>query len=216
MKIDISQTAQRLPRVSWVQSTSESGLSRGTRRMRIYVISGAVLGALFGLGAPNGGWWVVALLGAGMAAKIARRRPEDGPYPMDDKPILVDQACTAWIERRANALYFCWALKGRRRRDSFELPLAEIAELQLGSFNEWFEHKGKLPAFESNVIVMPSADGTMFRLADHAGPRGDVARLHKILTQTFVERRDELLRRLQAEVRDQVRGPVSQEVPHSI
>lgn len=204
MKIEISQTWQGLPQVAWVQSTAENGETRGSRREKMMLIGGGILGFLFGISTGDPKLVFAGPLfgmGCAMAAIGHERKEQKGDNPRDQLPILHEQYCEARLERIGDELMFVYALKGKRFHDNFTVPLADVSELVLGSFNEWFGSKDGATQFaESFVIVMAGPTGNILRIADHAGGQAEMSELHGILSALFVEPRDRMLRALKAEI----------------
>jgi hypothetical protein len=218
MKMEVSQTAG-LPKVAWVQTTPETGRTVGGMQAQWTFIAFSVIGALIGL--YNGGdiaFMVVGAIGGCCFAlfAMAEHHKQHGPGANDNDPILAKQYCEAALVKRGGELMFIWSLKGKKMKDSFELPYADVSELVVGSFNEWFGGmKGGKRYHESRVIVMPLRDGRVFRLANHAGAQADVTRLHAMLTMHFIEPRDERLRALNSTAR-QAMGSSESGVPERL
>jgi hypothetical protein len=218
MKIEVSRSADGFPKVAWIQETSESGDTVGSRVKKWLMVLGLAGGFLWGWQANDARLMLVGPL-AGLIAVMALGgmvEKEKGPSPDDEEPILEKQYCEACIVRRNGVLMFSWSLKGKRMTGSFEIPLAEATELVVGGFNEWFGAKSGRRFHESLVIIMPMRDGHVLRLADHAGHQREIAELHAVLSQNFIEPRDALLRRDEAEKRARQGAGSQSGVPDSL
>jgi hypothetical protein len=219
MKMEISHSGG-LPKVAWVQETPETGATKGGQTDKYVIIGFVAIGAVVGL--FKGDFAFIFMLigaGAGLILSIiglAMHHKEHGQAADYYDPILTKQYCEAALVSRGGKLMFTWSLKGRKMQDSFELPYAEVSELVVGGFNEWFGGmKGGKRYHESRVIVMPLRDGRVFRLANHAGAQADVTRLHAMLTMHFIEPRDERLRALNSAAR-QAMGSSESGVPERL
>src|SRR5262245_38945674 len=140
MKIEVSRTEQGLPQVAWIQRTSESGATRGSRRRRWMLIGGTAIGAILGFLCARDIYEMMAAPVAGLVlgASFSKRGTNGPTDPHDAEAVLVDQYCEAKILRRGDDLLFAWSLKGRRLKDGFEMPLADVTEMIAGGMNEWF------------------------------------------------------------------------------
>jgi hypothetical protein len=217
MKIEPSMTDEGLPKVAWVQSTAETGETIGGRQEKWTIGMFVAAGVFYGWYINNALMMILGGIGGFILALYAmgEQYKERGRDPDHNDPILVKQYCEASLVKRGGGLKFAWQLKGKRLKDSFELPYSDVCELVVGGYNEWFAGEGK-KYHDSNVIVMPLRNGAVLRLADHAGARSDMMRLHSLLTQTFVEPRDALLRREEAENRVRQGGRSQSDVPDTL
>jgi hypothetical protein len=216
MKIEVSVAEHGGPRVAWVQSTSETGETVGSRKAHFTMALGLGGGLLLGIAMGDPKMLFAGPLFGLMAAlwSMGQDAKERGPDKDDAAPILTKQYCEASIVRDGDMLLLDWSLKGKRMTDRFTIPLADAGELIVGSMNDWFAGKGDVRKFhESFVIVMPLSDGRVLRLADHAGPQSEIAELHGVLSQVLIDPRMEMLRALGAEIRQRERGARAEEIP---
>lgn len=218
MRMEASRTREGWPMVAWIQETAETGATVGSQK----VVWAMLLGTLGGMGLGFMAGGLPGVFAGGLAGALfllfglgQQAKERGGPDPADAEPILSRQYCEARVVEGRDTLFLAWRLEGRRMKDDFVIPLAEATELAAGAYNDWFGGQSRgTRGHESHVIVLPHRSGVVYRLADHAGPKADIAALHGLLLGAIIEPREALLRRF-AEIAEQAKADATFYSTHS-
>lgn len=212
-------TRSGYPMLTWSQivGTSETIANFDTRQrfeLYLYVIAiSALVGLSSGLEGMVGGALLAAWLGGltlrgagkfvmqGQTLGFAEHAKTETDRREEVTPMTRQEDCQAYVEEEGGVLWFCIA-----RGDSSEgalplverVPLDSFGNFEEGSHKTWFRSRGSVnDVVDWGVIIAQSSVGRIVRVAESVHNHAWLIELLVKLQNTFVGRRDSMLRELQ-------------------